>query len=307
MVEPQITIIVPIYNVAPYLRECLDSLTTQSMQNIEVICIDDGSSDGSGNIADEYKGDSRFRIIHTENCGLSKARNRGIDEAKSPWLMFVDSDDWVDKKFCELPFKAALKNDADLVIFGFYTAIGTRIKKGKHHRPGIIDQVEAVDKGGTVVWNKLYKKELFDEIRYPEGFVYEDIGTTHKLIYRAIRIVRIGDELYYHRYRNGSISHSVLNEKERLVMSKNRYEELISAGYPREKALARLCGAALRCYGRAECQETELILHSEKILKSIKKIPNGLTKREKIMMLCLSFNKYIYRFVYKAFLTYRFL
>ena len=119
---PLITVIVPIYNVAPYVRKCLDSLKRQTLKQIEVICIDDGSTDESGEIAEEYESQNwpLFRILHTDNQGLSAARNRGLDEAKSQWLMFVDSDDWVEPEFCEMPYKTAIEYQADLVIFGRY-------------------------------------------------------------------------------------------------------------------------------------------------------------------------------------------
>lgn len=122
---PLISVIVPIYNVERYVRKCLDSLKGQTLKQIEVICIDDGSTDGSGKIADEYVSEEwpRFRVFHTENRGLSAARNRGIDEAKAQWLMFVDSDDWVHEDFCRVPYEAAIENSADLVIFGAYRVL----------------------------------------------------------------------------------------------------------------------------------------------------------------------------------------
>ena len=113
---PLISVIVPIYNVERYVRKCLDSLVAQTMKQIEIICIDDGSTDRSGQIAEEYVGIHEgvlFRVIHTENQGLSAARNRGIDEARSQWIMFVDSDDWVDEKFCETPYKTAVEKQAE--------------------------------------------------------------------------------------------------------------------------------------------------------------------------------------------------
>ena len=104
--DPLVSVIVPIYNVAPWLRQCLNSLKAQTLRQIEVIMVDDGSTDESGEIAKEYVCDEWpvFRLIrHENNRGLSAARNTGIDEARSEWLMFVDSDDWVDEKFCDKP------------------------------------------------------------------------------------------------------------------------------------------------------------------------------------------------------------
>ena len=128
---PLISVIVPIYNVERYVRKCLDSLKGQTLKQIEVICIDDGSTDGSGKIADEYVSEEFpiFRVIHTENRGLSAARNRGIDESRADWLMFVDSDDWVDRDFCRVPYETAVRENADLVIFN-----GSNVKRGRKKR-----------------------------------------------------------------------------------------------------------------------------------------------------------------------------
>lgn len=101
---PKVSVIVPVYNVEPYLRQCLDSIVSQTLKDIEIILIDDGSTDGSGEICDEYKReDHRIRVIHKVNEGLSAARNDGIDASTAPYIMFVDGDDWVEPEFCETP------------------------------------------------------------------------------------------------------------------------------------------------------------------------------------------------------------
>ena len=304
---PLISVIVPIYNVAPYLRKCLDSLKGQTLKDIEVICIDDGSTDESGLIAGEYATDTRFRIIHTENRGLSAARNRGIDEAKADWLMFVDSDDWVDKEFCRIPYEAAVENEADLVIFRSYEVSerGRVIRKRKYKRPittGLLECEAAIDNAGTVAWRKLYKRILFETVRYPEGHVYEDFATTHNLVYGANRIISISDQLYYHRHRKGSISQLLSSDKDRLAMSKLRCEELIKLGHQPYKAKIQVFETALRCYGRARDTDTPLCKEVEETLQRIKGIPAGFTGKEKAMMLVWHINKDLYRFIYKAFI-----
>ena len=182
---PRISVIVPIYNVEKYVRKCLESLLHQTMKQIEIICVDDGSTDGSGTIADEYERINWpiFKIIHTKNRGLSAARNRGLDEAQAEWVMFVDSDDWVESRFCEVPWSEGVRKNADLVIFGMYNVKSGRIKKLRNNDnpTGFINHEKAIDVGNDAVWNKLYKRQLFDSIRYPEGRVYEEIGTTYKL------------------------------------------------------------------------------------------------------------------------------
>jgi glycosyltransferase involved in cell wall biosynthesis len=166
-IGPLISVIVPIYNVEKYVRKCLDSLLHQTLKQIEIICIDDGSTDGSGAVAEEYRSDEYpiFRIIHTENSGLSAARNRGIAEAQAEWLMFVDSDDWVEYEFCEIPWIAAKEYLADLVIFNSRIIKNNkRINKqsipSQHY--GLVSHESAIEFGDVVAWNKLYKHSLFD-------------------------------------------------------------------------------------------------------------------------------------------------
>ncbi len=303
MQQPLISVIVPIYNVEKYVRKCLDSLKGQTLREIEVVCIDDGSTDESGKIADEYEnqGWPNFRVIHTENGGLSAARNRGLDEARAQWLMFVDSDDWVDSEFCRVPYETAIENHADIVLFDFYrTTESGRIKRHKKIETnlGLIDSEMAID-AGVSSWNKLYKKELFQGIKFPNGCVCEDVGTTHKLIYKASRIFRIEEVLYYYRFRKDSICHSLLSEKDRIAMYMIRCNDLICFGYPENKARAKVYGAALRSCGRASGSD---YIEAQKILEDLNKIPSEFSKTEKLMMAIWKLNKRLYRWVYKTFL-----
>ena len=302
--EPIVSVIVPIFNVEPYIRKCLDSLKNQTMKEIEVICVDDGSTDKSGDIAEEYVSSSFpiFRIIHTKNRGLSAARNRGIEEAKAAWLMFVDSDDWVDSKFCEIPYRAAVENDADLVIFGKNTVT----RKGKIQgnqdirlQTESIDHETAIDVGGITAWNKLYKSNLFYEISFPEGHVYEDIAITHKLVYCANRIVIIPNKLYFRQIRNNSIGHNLLNETDRLAMSKLRTKDLIAFGYPREKAMTGLYRSALKSYGAGS---TDTAIEASKILSEIKVFPQGFSKKERVKLTVWRLNRGLYRCIYRSYL-----
>ena len=304
--EPLIIVIVPIYNVAPYLRKCLDSLNNQTMKQIEVICIDDGSTDRSGIIADEYATAPgawpEFRIIHTENRGLSAARNLGIDEAQADWLMFVDSDDWVESEFCRVPYKAAVENQADMVIFQNYdsTENGRVKKSARSVQIGLVDHETAVDVGGTASWRRLFKKNLFNEIRYPEGHVFEDYAIMTKVVYKASRIVSLPDRLYYYRFRKNSICHNVSNEEDRLEMSKKRYGDLIDFGYPEEKAQIILLETALKCCGRIEKTDSKLYEDAVGIVESLKESALKLGKRERLLMAAWRLSRSLYRIAYKA-------
>ena len=238
----KVSVIVPVYKVERYLSACLDSLLAQSMQEIEVLLIDDGSPDQCGRICDEYASrDSRFRVFHTDNRGLSAARNFGIEKAQGDYLMFVDSDDWVSPSFCQAAYNAAVENAADLVMFRH------RIMKSDscrgtipyvHGSQGMKSQEEAIDllyRGiGNMAWNKLYRKELFKDIKYPEGKLYEDIATTFKLIYEAPNIFYLDGILYYYRKREGSITGQMTaaKQQESFTMKRSYRDSQKSADCP---------------------------------------------------------------------------
>ena len=277
---PLISVIVPIYNVEKYIRKCLDSLKGQTLREIEIICIDDGSTDGSGRIADEYVSQEwpRFRVFHTENRGLSAARNRGIDEAETDWIMFVDSDDWVSEDFCRLPYEAACKYEADLVIFR-----SCNVNRGKANIPQksdisseLIDEYTAHKQESVVAWNKLYKAFLFANIRYPEGHVDEDLAITHRLVHEARKILKIHTILYYKNNRRNSISHlhTGRQKEDNFIFCLERQNELQKWGFPIETINPRLCSAALGFLAYTPYSEDQLHMKAEEIINSVDRFPN---------------------------------
>lgn len=286
--KPMISVIVPVYNVKPYLRRCLNSLKRQTLKQIEVICIDDGSTDESGAIADEYISAEwpRFRCIHTENHGLSAARNRGIDETEADWVMFVDSDDWVHKEYCRIPYETALQYDADLVIFDNAYDHNRNIPRDQNVPLGIIDYSTAIRTGGNAAWRRLYKKDLFASVRYPEGRVFEDIFTTYKVTHEAKRIARINWRLYYYMDRKASLSHvfTEKNQRDRLLAAMDRYKGLIAYGGPEDEALAYLQVCAIRFLTHTIPNGDSLHKKAEKIVGSIKEIPRGMTSKQKLAL-----------------------
>lgn len=293
MEESLISVIVPIYNVEKYVRKCLDSLKNQTMKQIEVICIDDGSTDASGRIADEYVTAPsvwpRFRMIHHDhNRGLSAARNRGIDEAKAEYLMFVDSDDWVEAEFCRIPHETAIEHNADMVIFQAAIVKRWKIRKDTSWKGpiGIVDEMTAHEYGGWAVWNKLYKRWMFDDIRYPEGLVHEDRATTHKLVHSAGNIMILQDQLYHYAPRRGSITqtHTKENKEDGLIAAMGRVNDLISYGYPEEKLKNVLCGPAIGYLGSTTDCSDELYLKAVDIVNAVNGIPEGLTRKQQIAM-----------------------
>ena len=301
MSQPLISVIVPIYNVAPYLRRCLDSLKNQTMKEIEIICIDDGSTDGSGEIVEEYKSDEWpvFRIIHTENKGLSAARNRGIDEARAEYLMFVDSDDWVEAEFCRIPYGVAMEKEADMVIFGsVIEKMGRTINcQCEKHRPsGLIGEFAAHEYGETVAWNKLYCKKMFNSISYPEGRVAEDVATTHKLVHIAKRIYLLSDRLYHYCFRVDSISHtlSLAIRVDGFVALKERYENLILYGYPEKKLIDDMCASSIGILARINSEDDENYIAAKKFIDSIYKIPRSMNTKQKIAFVAWKTNKKLF-------------
>ena len=234
---PKVSVIVPIFNVGAYLPRCLDSLRNQTLSEIEIILVDDGSSDDSGEIADRYaQEDSRFQVIHQENQGLSAARNRGIELARADFLMFVDSDDWVEPDFCRIPYECATKHGVELVIFRrWYDGFPTEKKQSDELPEGLCTRETAMrllyHSAGVVAWNKLYHKRLFEHIRYPIGRVYEDHGTTHKLVHAAEWIWTSNSLLYHYCYRENSIvnTHSqkhIRDQTDMYLLEANNLQQL---------------------------------------------------------------------------------
>lgn len=238
--KPKISVIIPIYNVAPYLPRCLDSCKAQTMRNVQFVLVDDGSTDGGGEIADRYaREDSCFQVFHTENRGLSAALNYGLDKAEADWIMTIDSDDWVAPEFCEAPFAAAKEYNAELVAFNYcYVSDKNRIiKRNLISTRGVVDVVAAVEKGDVYNWNKLYHRRLFENFRFPEGKNHADQLATAQMVYKARRIACIPDHLYYYKRRRGSISwtETVDNCRTGFLSAMGRYNFLMKNGFPKEK------------------------------------------------------------------------
>ena len=287
--QPLISVIVPIYNVAPYLRRCLNSLKRQTLKQIEVICIDDGSTDGSGDIAEEYTTTEwpRFRCIHTENHGLSAARNLGIDEAEADWIMLVDSDDWVDKDYCRIPYELAHNYEADMVIFAFSYSNWKNNEPKQRMATGVIDFSTAMKYGGNAAWRRLYKRTLFDGVRYPENRVFEDIATTYKTVHNARKIVCVDIDLYHYTTRKKSISHvhNESHERDRLAFAIERHEALVSYGCRDivfDRYLQLFALKFLTCVPKSD---DALYRQAEDIVSSIKGFPANMNYKQKFALL----------------------
>lgn len=199
-----ISVIIPVYKVEEYLCRCVDSVLDQTYRNTEIILVDDGSPDGCPAICDEYaKQDARVRVIHQENAGLSGARNAGIDVAKGQWLAFVDSDDYLAEDFLESLYKACVDTDSDMSVCRWEYVRGERIPEHGTGETRVYTGREMlanlyIPDGAyfVVAWNKLYRRELFDGIRYPLGRIHEDEATTYR-IYDQVRKAAYVDRSLY--------------------------------------------------------------------------------------------------------------
>lgn len=215
MKKDLISIIIPVYNVQDYVKNCVLSILNQSYKNLELIIVDDGATDKSGKICDKLeKQDDRIKVYHKKNCGLSDARNYGMKYAKGKYIMFIDSDDYINKYMVEDLYNNLVNNNADISVCDFKTTEKTDCDINIKTDNGFVvfNKEEAYDfllssEGTkmTVAWNKLYKKELFDDIKYPVGKYNEDEAIIYSLIDKSKTIVYSKNKYYYYVQRKGSI------------------------------------------------------------------------------------------------------
>ncbi|MFZ7133255.1 MAG: glycosyltransferase family 2 protein [Eubacteriales bacterium] len=220
-----ISIIVPIYKVEKYLHRCVDSILNQIYKNLEIILVDDGSPDNCGSICDEYKTkDYRIKVIHKKNGGLSDARNAGLELVNGDYICFLDSDDWIHEEYISKLYHLLIKTNSDISVCNFIrTSTENILINNFNEEIYEFSNVEAlgqfIDKlyvQMVVSWGKLYKKKLFNNIRFPVGRIHEDEFITYKLIYKANKIVFSTAQLLYYWQRNESIMGVGFNIKYRL-------------------------------------------------------------------------------------------
>ena len=200
----KISIVVPIYNIERYVKKCVNSLINQTYKNIEIILVDDGSTDRSSVICDEYsKKYKNIIVIHQKNQGLSAARNCAVRKATGEYIMFVDGDDWIEEKTVEILKELMEKNGAD---------ISSIIKVGHHFESGelIIGNsykmlLHMLYKSCFEIWGKLFKRKLFENIEFPVGKIHEDLYTLPQIVTKADVIVVYHKGLYNYRHRQDSI------------------------------------------------------------------------------------------------------
>ncbi len=213
---PLVSVIIPVYNVAPYLRRCLDSILRQTYTNLEILLIDDGSSDESGAICDEYvRKDARVSVIHKKNGGLSDARNVGIKKAVGEYVSFVDSDDYVADHYLELLLRKLQQYQADLSVCGYLEFNGTDAETaGGEASEMVLDRETALANllyqkyYTTSACGRLYRRELWKDIRFPKDKLYEDLAVIYRVFAKSNKVVYLKKRMYYYFQRPGSIIRS---------------------------------------------------------------------------------------------------
>ena len=214
MEKPLISVIVPVYNVEKYIKECLNSIIKQTYKKLQIILIDDGSTDNSGEICDSYQAkDDRINVIHKENGGLSDARNKGLEIAEGDYLAFVDSDDFIAEDYVEYLLRILEKYNADVSVCSKQNFNAGEVIKKKEEEAEVIVYTGIAAMESLLyqkniensAWGKLYKASLFKDIFYPVGKLYEDLGTTYKVLYKAEKVIWSSEKKYFYRQRYDSI------------------------------------------------------------------------------------------------------
>ena len=265
--QDKISIIIPVYNVKEYVSEAIESVINQTYKNLEIIIIDDGSNDGSENICDEYKKkDKRIKLVHQKNKGLSAARNKGLDIMKGKYVAFLDSDDAYHPEMIEKLYNTIIKNQADCALCNYTVQKSNRnlsinnidrynkkinIETGLYYTKNALKNLIS-EKINIAVWNKLYKSNLFDNIKFPEGHVHED-RITNMLVFEKIKKVYVINELLMiHHINNNSISHTYTNQNIKdlnlaCISCEKRVKENLEKFYDIEDYY-RMCNKSIRNY-----------------------------------------------------------
>lgn len=224
MTNQLISIIIPVYNTAPFLETCLSSLREQTYTHFEAILIDDGSTDESNQICHAFvQKDSRFRLYTQSNAGRSAARNKGLDMAQGELICFVDSDDWIDKDMLETLYKAYTQHEASIVQCSYYYHKEKEVTDMSH---SALEGVRTSRQGlellfrdkqvKNFLWNNLFERSLFTHIRFPESKDFEDVAVMYQLFAKSRYILFLKTAKYHYRVSHSSISHATFSLKSKL-------------------------------------------------------------------------------------------
>ncbi len=240
--QPLISVIVPVYNVEKYLPKCIQSILEQSYTNLEIILVDDGSSDNSLKICNEFAcKDNRIKVFSKENGGQSTARNFGLSIASGKYIGFIDSDDYVDANMYQALYESLYRNDCDIATCARYNVFedGTKQSLFDLDNEIVMTSKQAIakmmvyDSLDGAAWDKLFKVELFDGLEFPSGYVCEDVNIVFNLINKSEKIAHCGKPYYYYYQRKGSTMHSKFSEKTKgLEIHHRNIAQAVKEKYP---------------------------------------------------------------------------
>lgn len=258
-----ISVIIPVYKVEPYLRKCLDSVLNQTYTNLEVILVDDGSPDNCPSICDEYAAkDPRIKVIHKKNGGVASARNTGLAAASGEYIAFADPDDHVAPEWLRILHHELIFSHADICSCGFYYGdppLANWKERGPQDKK-ILSSDEAIrlliadDELQNYLWNKLYRRHLWQGLTFPEGRRFEDVSLMWKLVLAAEKVCLVPDALYFYCMRNDSIVHgqSFVSEVDCALAELERFNTL-GPLYPdtKEEMISRILHSLVKVWGLA--------------------------------------------------------
>lgn len=320
MENGKISIIVPVYKVEQYLERCVNSLINQTYKNIEIILVDDGSPDQCPKMCDDYASeDSRIKVIHKKNGGLSDARNAGLNAARGSYIAFVDSDDWVEADYIETMYTNAIKENADISIVG-YTMVwanGKQRRFSKDEEYDVLDREQAIrellmqNKYSCMVCQKLYKADIFENVRFPVRKIYEDVAISLPTFAKANKVVVSGKSKYNYYQRSASIVNSEFNMNKLYFLDccKNiiEYSDEQSGKYDKEAHvfyLRALMEFLLQLYRMEDNVYSDVEKQLEKEVRKQKKYIWAnthleLRKRIVLTLICAHFPKKILSYLWK--------
>ena len=320
-----ISIIIPIYNTKDYLHQCINSVINQTYKNLEIILIDDGSTDKSGIICDEFAlSDERIKVIHKKNEGQGVARNVGIDLAKGEYIGFVDSDDWIVEDMYRLLYETAVQYNSDVVACGSISVINDDEKDaiqkyksfnyGKDSKISVIDNTERLTSqlGMSVRCShspidKLYKKKLFDNSRFVEHRLYEDLASVYKFVANADKCIYIDECMYFYRDRLGSTMKNTFSIRqldritayediESFLLSDPKYKDIVKYATDFKIGSIFYCVGELYLYkGNDNAKIARLLNEKAKEVLSLNK---NISFKQKFLLILINLSPKIYGFVY---------
>lgn len=306
-----VSVILPVYNVEKYIYKCINSVINQTYKNLEIILVDDGSPDNCSKICDDYaKIDNRIKVIHKENGGLSDARNFGIKSATGKYIAFIDPDDYVSDYYIEVLYQNIIKNNADISICSFVEVTENEsndlnLNNSDENVVYTFSRMEVFENlyvsewalRTVVAWNKLYKRELWNNLLYPKGKIHEDEFVICELIEKSSKIVYTDKVLYYYVQHKGSITGNGYNEKtfdkfeafekRSNFFKTNNYIELY------EKCLYELCLANRMIYISTDNKELKVKLNNQFKIVSKQYIKEKFSFNRKFRLLILRCNPFV--------------